>query len=108
MKKLPYAHVEFIYLIVLCSRSFNGNGKSPNPDTVSQAEQTDSGMVVKLRISKTKAPVVGQILRLPSKRANAEKKERSNTSKATAIADTQPKVTDPPVIKKKAIPKVAA
>ncbi|KAI4958128.1 hypothetical protein J4E86_003724 [Alternaria arbusti] len=90
------------------SVSINGNGKSPNPEPVSQAEQTDSSMVVKLKFSKTKAPVVGQILRLPSKRANAEKKERNDTSKATHMADTQPKVTDPPVIKKKAIPKVAA
>ncbi|KAH6868762.1 hypothetical protein BKA58DRAFT_341186 [Alternaria rosae] len=90
------------------SVSIHGNGKSPQPEPVSQAEQTDSSMVVKLKFSKTKAPVVGQILRLPSKRANAEKKERNDTSKATPMADTQPKVTDPPVIKKKAIPKVAA
>jgi hypothetical protein len=84
----------------------HGTGKSPQPDTVSQVEQVDSSMVVKLKFSKTKAPVVGQILRLPSKRANAEKKERNETSKATI--DTQPKITDPPVIKKKAVPKVAA
>jgi hypothetical protein len=64
-------------------------------------------MVVKLKFSKTKAPVVGQILRLPSKRSNTEKKERNDTSKAT-LADTQPKVTDLPVIKKKPVPKIAA
>jgi hypothetical protein len=88
-------------------RSVSINGKSPIPETVSHAEQTDPHMVVKLKFSKTKAPVVGQILRLPSKRANAEKKERNDAPKAT-VADTQPKVTDPPVIKKKAVPKVAA
>ncbi|RYO52183.1 hypothetical protein AA0116_g11688 [Alternaria tenuissima] len=88
-------------------RSASINGKSPNPEPVSQAEPTDPSMLVKLKFSKTKAPVVGQILRLPSKRANAEKKERHDALKATAI-DTQPKVTDPPVIKKKPVPKVAA
>lgn len=88
-------------------RSASINGKSPNPEPVSQAEPTDPSMLVKLKFSKTKAPVVGQILRLPSKRANAEKKERHDAPKATAI-DTQPKVTDPPVIKKKPVPKVAA
>jgi hypothetical protein len=88
-------------------RSVSVSGKSPIPETVSHAEQTDSSMVVKLKFSKTKAPVVGQILRLPSKRSNAEKKERNDTSKAT-LADTQPKVTDLPVIKKKPVPKIAA
>ncbi|KAL1795491.1 hypothetical protein ACET3X_005715 [Alternaria dauci] len=69
-------------------RSVSINGKSPNPET-------------------TKAPVVGQILRLPSKRANAEKKERNEAPRAAAT-DTQPKVTEPPVIKKKPVPKVVA
>jgi hypothetical protein len=86
-------------------RSVSVNGKSPNPEPVSHAKPTDSSMVVKLKFSKTKAPVVGQILRLPAKRGNAEKKERNDASKA---AETQPKVTGPPVIKKKPIPKVAA
>lgn len=79
-------------------RSVSVNGKSPNNEAVSQAEPTDPTMVVKLKFSKTKAPVVGQILRLPAKRGNAEKKERYDT----------PKVTDPPVIKKRPIPKIAA
>jgi hypothetical protein len=79
-------------------RSVSVNGKSPNNEAVSQSEPTDPTMVVKLKFSKTKAPVVGQILRLPAKRGNAEKKERQDT----------PKITDPPVIKKKPIPKVAA
>ena len=64
-------------------------------------------MVVKLKFSKTKAPVVGQILRLPSKRANMEKKERSEAPKV-APPNPQPRVTDLPVIKKKPVPKVAA
>jgi hypothetical protein len=85
-------------------RSISVNGKSPNNEAVSHAE-TDASMVVKLRFSKTRAPVVGQILRLPAKRGSAEKKERSDLPKA---AEAQPKVTDPPVIKKKPIPKVAA
>lgn len=88
-------------------RSVSINGKSPNPETVSHAKQPDPSMLVKLKFSKTKAPVVGQILRLPSKRSNAEKKERTDAPKVTT-ADTQPKVTDPPLIKKKPIPKVAA
>jgi hypothetical protein len=79
-------------------RSVSVNGKSPNNEAVSQAAPTDPSMVVKLKFSKTKAPVVGQILRLPAKRGNTEKKERTDT----------PKVMDPPVIKKKPIPKVAA
>ncbi|KAK1912083.1 hypothetical protein P3342_009682 [Pyrenophora teres f. teres] len=68
-------------------RSGSVNGKSPNPEP-------------------TKAPVVGQILRLPSKRANIEKKERSEAPKAAP--DPVPRVTDLPVIKKKPAPKVAA
>ena len=87
-------------------RSGSVNGKSPNPEPVSHAKQKDPSMVVKLKFSKTKAPVVGQILRLPSKRANIEKKERSEATKA-APPDPQPKVTDLPVIKKKPVPKVA-
>ncbi|RMZ67170.1 hypothetical protein GMOD_00001057 [Pyrenophora seminiperda CCB06] len=88
-------------------RSGSVNGKSPNPEPVSHAKQTDPSMVVKLKFSKTKAPVVGQILRLPSKRANIEKKERSEAPKVVS-QDPQPRVTDLPVIKKKAVPKVAA
>ncbi|CAE7194561.1 hypothetical protein PTNB73_08597 [Pyrenophora teres f. teres] len=87
-------------------RSGSVNGKSPNPEPVSHAKQTDPSMVVKLKFSKTKAPVVGQILRLPSKRANIEKKERSEAPKAAP--DPVPRVTDLPVIKKKPAPKVAA
>ncbi|KAF1835205.1 hypothetical protein BDW02DRAFT_295542 [Decorospora gaudefroyi] len=88
-------------------RSVLTNGKSPNPEPVSHAEVNDASMVVKLKFSKTKAPVVGQILRLPAKRGNAEKSERHDTPKAT-LTEARPKVTDPPVIKKKPIPKIAA
>lgn len=88
-------------------RSVSVNGKSPNPEPVSHAQTTDPNMIVKLKFSKPKAQVVGQILRLPPKRTNVEKKERNDTPKATAI-EVKPKIADPPVIKKKPVPKVAA
>ncbi|EMD87555.1 hypothetical protein COCC4DRAFT_70980 [Bipolaris maydis ATCC 48331] len=88
-------------------RSLSINGKSPNPEPVSPSQQTRANMIVKLKFSKPKAQVVSQILRLPPKRSSAEKKERTDTPKATAT-DNQPRVTDPPVIKKKPVPKITA
>ncbi|KAL6172571.1 hypothetical protein ACJQWK_01724 [Exserohilum turcicum] len=87
-------------------RSVSLNGKSPNPEPVSLAQQAHTNMIVKLKFSKSKAQVVNQILRLPPKRSNAEKKERNDAPKAAA-PESQPKVTDPPVIKKKPAPKTA-
>lgn len=88
-------------------RAVSMTGKSPNSEPVSHAQQVHPNMIVKLKFSKPKAQVVSQILRLPPKRSNAEKKERNDPPKVTTT-ENQPKVTDPPVIKKKPVTKVAS
>ncbi|KAL6702891.1 hypothetical protein ACN47E_000853 [Coniothyrium glycines] len=87
-------------------RSVSLNGKSPLAESIGHPADLDSSLVVKLKFSKTKAPTVKQILRLPPKRPSVEKKERSDPVKQAVKADL-PKI-EGPVIKKKAIPKVAA
>ena len=86
-------------------RSISVTDKSPVAEPKKHSE-TDSELVVKLKFSKAKAPTVKQILRLPPKRTN-EKKEQREPSKEPST-ESRIKPVDGPVIKKKAIPKVAA
>ncbi|KAH7371943.1 hypothetical protein BKA66DRAFT_572512 [Pyrenochaeta sp. MPI-SDFR-AT-0127] len=87
-------------------RSVSVNGKSPHVEPANMGEK-DASLVVKLKFSKTKAPTVKQILRLPPKRANVEKKERPDPPKEV-LAELQAIAVDRVVIKKKPIPKIAA
>ncbi|KAF1844958.1 uncharacterized protein K460DRAFT_365890 [Cucurbitaria berberidis CBS 394.84] len=91
------------------SVSLNGNSPkiSPKTQATSGTEDTDSSLVVKLKFSKTKAPTVKQILRLPPKRTNAGKQDRQDSSKDPP-EEVVPKPADGVTIKKKQIPKVAA
>ena len=81
--------------------------KSPNPPNVSQPEEKRLSLIVRLKFSKNKIPIVRQILRLPPKRAIVEKKERRELSKEIS-PEGQTKPMDRPIIKKKPILKVAA
>ncbi|KAF2128905.1 hypothetical protein P153DRAFT_376258 [Dothidotthia symphoricarpi CBS 119687] len=97
------------------ARSVSLNGKSPSGQPSKAAEELDSSLVVKLKFSKTKAPTVKQILRLPPKRTGVtEKKERQETPKATPtkMHASPPKVqmrtVDGVAHRIKPVPKVAA
>lgn len=82
------------------------NGASPNPAPAPATEETDSSLVVKLKFSKAKAPTVKQILKLPPRRT-PEEKERPEVVKKV-VKEVPTKITEGPVIKKKAVPKIAA
>lgn len=88
-------------------RSVSMSGKSPNREPAARAEEQDPSLMVKLKFSKTKASTVKNILRLPAKRPDVEKKERYDTAKES-LMDALSKVAEPPVIKKKPVPKIAA
>lgn len=88
------------------TRSVSMNGKSPKEELEEAADEEDSSLVVKLKFSKTKAPTVKQILKLPPKRSSLEKKDRQNLGKEST-KDEPPKI-EGPVIKKKPAPKGAA
>jgi hypothetical protein len=83
-------------------RSVSINGKSPNIEPPKAKEDEDPSLVVRLKFSKAKAPTVSQLLRLPPKRVNVEKKERDIPSNSqTKVPEDEPK-------KKKPIPMAAA
>jgi hypothetical protein len=86
-------------------RSVSVNGKAPNSEPPKRKEEVDTSLVVKLKFSKAKAPTVTQLLRLPPKRTNVEKKERPDAKDSPASSQT--KGVDEPK-KKKPIPKIAA
>ncbi|KAH8716820.1 hypothetical protein GQ44DRAFT_730348 [Phaeosphaeriaceae sp. PMI808] len=87
-------------------RSVSVNGKSPYVEPAKRKEQMEPSLVVKLKFSKGKVPIVQQILRLPSKRSNVEKKERKDAKDMSAISQIKAPEEEPK--KKKPIPKVAA
>jgi hypothetical protein len=87
-------------------RSVPVNGKSPNIEPPKRKEDVDPSLVVKLKFSKAKAPTVTQLLRLPPKRTNVEKKERHDVK--DSLSSSQKQVVEEPLKKKKPIPKVAA
>jgi hypothetical protein len=90
-------------------RSVSVNGKPPNGFSAPPVEEEDdASLLVKLKFSKTKASTVKNILRLPAKRPEVEKKEKERHDTAKDATDAYSKIAEPPVIKKKPVPKVAA
>ena len=88
-------------------RSESIKDKSPNPENTSRPKEKDPSLIVKLKFSKAKLPTVKQILRLPPKRTNIERRERQETAREASL-EAQTKSADRVVIKKKPNPKVAA
>ena len=78
-------------------RSVSVNGAAPHPTPVRTGAEPDraTALVVKLNFSKAKALTVKNLLRLPPK-----KKPENHESQAVVV--------EPPVIKRKQVPKVAA
>ncbi|KAH7073687.1 hypothetical protein BKA63DRAFT_38958 [Paraphoma chrysanthemicola] len=87
-------------------RSVSINGKSPNLEPTKRKEDTNPTLIVKLKFSKAKVPIVRQILRLPPKRNAVEKKDRQD-ARDTPLGSQEKKFEEEPK-KKKPIPKVAA
>jgi hypothetical protein len=89
-------------------RSVSVNGKSPNIEASKPTENSAPRLVVKLKFSKAKTSTLAQLLRLPPKKKNVEKKERPDPlSSAPSSSQTRTLEEEPPK-KKKPIPKIAA
>lgn len=87
-------------------RSVSINGKSPNVEAPKTKEEADPSLIVKLKFSKARLPRLSQLLRLPPKRNNAEKKERLDLKEAPS--SSQSKAVEEEPKKKKPVPKIAA
>lgn len=89
-------------------RSVSLNGKSPTTGAPIRSEDTESGLVVKLKYTKKSRETIKRLLNLPPKREGvSEKKEREDASKDRANS-IQKKAVDSVTGKPKPIPKVAA
>ncbi|KAF1965879.1 hypothetical protein BU23DRAFT_337123 [Bimuria novae-zelandiae CBS 107.79] len=90
------------------ARSVPVNGKSPNKEIVDPIDDSESGLLVKLKYTKKSRETIKRLLALPPRRESpAERKDREEQVKSRAT-QAQPKIGDGVEKKAKPIPKVAA